>query len=68
MMMMMMVMMRNFQLELHDPLGPPTDPESGFVGGGRQEQRGGCSFQVWEGDRHVSVHEAGELWRKRGRG
>lgn len=28
---------------------------SGFVGGGGQEQGGGCSFQVWQGDRHVSV-------------
>ena len=30
-------------------------PGSGFVSGGRQEQGGGCSFQVWQGDRHVSV-------------
>lgn len=32
-----------------------TDPGSGFVGGGGQEQGGGCSFQVWQRDRHMSV-------------
>lgn len=31
------------------------NPGSGFVGGGRQKQGGGASFQVWQRDRHVSV-------------
>lgn len=52
---MMIMMMRNFQQE-NDEFGAfSTDPGSGFVSGGRQEQGGGCSFQVWQGDRHVSV-------------
>lgn len=49
------MMMRNFQQE-NDEFGAfSTDLGSGFVSGGRQEQGGGCSFQVWQGDRHVSV-------------
>lgn len=32
-----------------------ADPGSGFVDGGGHEHGGGCSFQVWQGDRHVSV-------------
>lgn len=47
--------MRNFQLEMDKDGCLSTDPGSGFVGGGGQEQRGGSSFQVWQGDRHVSV-------------
>lgn len=53
--MMIIMMMRNFQQENDEFAAFSTDPGSGFVSGGRQEQGGGCSFQVWQGDRHVSV-------------
>lgn len=51
----LIIMMRNFQQENDEFAAFSTDPGSGFVSGGRQEQGGGCSFQVWQGDRHVSV-------------
>lgn len=51
----MIMMMRNFQQENNEFGAFSTDPGSGFVSGGGQEQGGGCSFQVWQRDRHVSV-------------
>lgn len=60
----MTMTVRNYQREMDDNDDdddgddggtPSADPGSGFVGGGRQEQGGGCSFQAWQGDRHVSV-------------